>query len=72
LGHLLDVGVITPRVAHLYAWSARELDSPELRQLLSGRTPCYAWPADDRQPWNPTPSRLARLSRKLLPVTKSP
>jgi hypothetical protein len=72
LGHLLDVGVITPRVAYLYAWSARELDSPELRQLLSGRTPCYAWPADDRQPWNPTPSRLARLSRKLLPVTKSP
>ncbi|MGB6206527.1 hypothetical protein [Mycobacterium sp.] len=71
LGHLLDVGVLTPRVEHLYAWSARELDSPGLRQLLSGRTPCYAWPPDDRQPWNPAPSRLARLSLRLLPVRAS-
>jgi hypothetical protein len=71
VGHLLDVGVITPRVQHLYSWSARELDSPALRQLLSDRTPCYAWPADDRQPWNPAPSRLARLSRRLLPVASS-
>jgi len=71
LGHLLDIGVLTPRVEGLYAWSARELDAPGLRQLLSGRTPCYAWPADDQQPWNPPLSRLARLSRKLLPVTTS-
>ncbi len=71
LGHLLDVGVITPRVEHLYAWSARELNSPGLRELLSGKIPCYAWPADDREPWNPAPSRLARLSRRLLPVTSS-
>jgi hypothetical protein len=69
LGHLLDVGVLMPRVEHLYAWSARELDAPGLRQLLSGQTPCYAWPADDQQPWNPMPSRLARLARRLLPVT---
>jgi len=71
LGHLLDIGVISPRVAGLYAWSATELDTPGLRQLLSGQTPCYAWPAGDRQPWNPAPSRLARLSRRLLPVTPS-
>ncbi|WP_219065721.1 hypothetical protein [Candidatus Mycobacterium methanotrophicum] len=69
LGHLLDVGVITRRVEHLYTWWARELDHPDLPQLLSGHTPCYAWPADDQQPWNPVPSRLARLSRRLLPVT---
>lgn len=69
VGHLLDVGVISPRVDGLYAWSATELDTPGLRQLLSGQTPCYAWPAGDRQPWNPAPSRLARLSRRLLPVT---
>jgi hypothetical protein len=25
----------------------------------------------DEQPWNPAPSRLARLSRRLLPVTPS-
>lgn len=72
LGHLLDVGVIAPRVEHLYAWSAGELETPGLRQLLSGQTPCYAWPAADQQPWNPPPSRLARLSRRLLPVTSSP
>jgi hypothetical protein len=71
LGHLLDIGVISPRVEGLYAWSATELDTPGLRQLLSGQTPCYAWPAVDRQPWNPAPSRLARLSRRLLPVTPS-
>jgi hypothetical protein len=68
LGHLLDVGVITPRVRHLYAWSAAELNTPGLGRLLDGETPCYAWPADDQQPWNPAPSRLARLSRRLLPV----
>jgi hypothetical protein len=71
LGHLLDVGIITPRVEPLYAWSANELNAPGLRQLLSGQTPCYAWPAADQQPWNPAPSRLARLSRRLLPVTSS-
>jgi hypothetical protein len=68
LGHLLDVGVIRPRVEVLYDWSANELNTPGLRQLLSGQTPCYAWPAADRQPWNPVPSRLARLSRRVLPI----
>jgi hypothetical protein len=71
LGHLLDVGVISPRVEYLYAWSASELDTPGLRQLLSGQTPCYAWPAADQQPWDPAPSRLAQLSRRLLPVRPS-
>jgi hypothetical protein len=71
LGHLLDIGVITPRVEPLYAWSAAELDAPGLRQLLSGRTPCYAWPAADREPWDAAPSRLARMSRRLLPVRTS-
>jgi len=69
VGHLLDVGVITPRVEALYAWSASELNTPGMLRLLSGQTPCYAWPSSDRQPWNPAPSRLARLSRRLLPVT---
>ena len=66
-GHLLDIGFIQPRVAHLYAWSSAELDVPGLRRLLCGQTPCYAWPSEDRQPWNPTPSRVARLSRILVP-----
>ncbi|MBO0865448.1 MAG: hypothetical protein J2P16_10295 [Mycobacterium sp.] len=67
-GHLLDIGVIQPRVERLYEWSATELDIPGLRRLLCGQTPCYAWPSEDRQPWNPTPSRVARLSRILIPA----
>lgn len=67
-GHLLDIGVIQPRVERLYAWSAAELEVPGLRRLLCGQIPCYAWPPEDRQPWNPVPSRLARLSRILLPA----
>jgi hypothetical protein len=71
LGHLLDVGVIQPRVERLYDWSADELGMPGLRQLICGQTPCYAWPPADRQPWNPAPSRLARLSRKLMPISSA-
>jgi hypothetical protein len=71
LGHLLDIGVISPRVDRLYDWSAGALETPDLRRLISGQTPCYAWPATDRQPWNPAQSRLARLSRRVLPVTPS-
>ena len=68
IGHLLDVGVIQPRLERLYDWSADELAIPGLRQLLCGEIPCYAWPPDDRQPWRTTPSRAARLARALLPA----
>ncbi|HZE18151.1 MAG TPA: hypothetical protein VE197_22020, partial [Mycobacterium sp.] len=71
-GHLLDLGVIQPRLQRLYDWSAAELDIADLRRLVCDRTPCYAWPAADQQPWNPNPSRLARLARRLLPVRPSP
>jgi hypothetical protein len=70
LGHMLDVGVIQPRLQGLYDWSARDLAIPDLRQLLCGETPCYAWPPDDAQPWHPTPSRAARLARRLLPAAR--
>lgn len=70
LGHMLDVGVILPRLQGLYDWSARDLAIPGLRQLLCGETPCYAWPQDDEQPWHPTPSRAARLARRLLPAAR--
>ncbi|ORW92594.1 hypothetical protein AWB92_15430 [Mycobacterium sp. IEC1808] len=70
VGHLLDVGVIQPRLELLYDWSARELAIPGLRRLLDGQTPCYAWPAHDQQPWRPPPSRPARLARALLPATR--
>ncbi len=70
IGHLLDVGVIQPRLELLYDWSARDLAIPGLRRLLDGQTPCYAWPGHDQQPWYPPPSRPARLARRLLPATR--
>jgi hypothetical protein len=68
LGHVLDVGVIQPRAQVLYDWSAGELAIPDLRRLLRGETPCYAWPSDDEQPWQHPPSRAARLALQLLPA----
>jgi hypothetical protein len=69
-GHLLDVGVIQPRVERLYRWSADELGIPELRDLVAGDVPSYAWsPADDDPEgdlWRPRPSRPARLARALV------
>ena len=70
IAHLLDVGVIQPRLELLYDWSACDLAIPGLRQLLDGQTPCYAWPAHDQQPWHPPPSRPARLTRTLVPATR--
>jgi len=67
-GRLLDVGVIRPRVTGLFAWSAEELGIPELRTLVSGDVPAYAWdPADDAA-WNQAPTRLARAVRRLVPA----
>lgn len=62
-GHLLDVGVIQPRVEQLYDWSATVLDEPRLAALLTDRTPSYAWDPSDAAVWQPRPSRLARLVR---------
>jgi hypothetical protein len=70
IAHLLDIGVIQPRLELLYDWSASELAISGLRQLLDGQTPCYAWPAHDQQPWHPPPSRPARLARALVPATR--
>jgi hypothetical protein len=67
VGRLLDVGVILPRVREVYDWSAEELDEPGVRDLLVGGVPCYAWPADDAQPWSPSPTRLARLAQRVVP-----
>jgi hypothetical protein len=70
LGHVLDVGVIQPRLQALYGWSAGDLAIPGLRQLLCDQIPCYAWPPDDAQPWYPAPLRTARLTRRLLPARR--
>ncbi|MCM6776538.1 hypothetical protein NDR87_21580 [Nocardia sp. CDC159] len=66
-GHLLDVGVIVPRIERLYAWSADTLERPELRGLLDRDVPVYAWDATDHEPWHPAPSALARWARRAVP-----
>jgi hypothetical protein len=65
-GHLLDVGVIQPRFSHLYAWSSRELGLPRLRDLIDGDVPAYAWDPGDHEPWDPHPSGMARLARRIV------
>ena len=73
LGHLLDVGIIVPRLSRLYDWSANELGLPSLRALLAdpGPTPAYAWDPQDSDPWHPSPSRLARAAQRGVPATPS-
>jgi len=65
-GHLVDFGVIQPRAARLYEWSAAELGMPQVRGLIEGNTPAYAWAPADAAPWAPPPSRLARVARRLV------
>ncbi|QIS09773.1 hypothetical protein [Nocardia arthritidis] len=69
-GHLLDVGMIMPRLGHLYDWSAKTLEIPDLRALLRLEVPVYAWRATDYEPWHPPPSLAARLARRTLPAPK--
>jgi len=69
-GHLLDVGVIQPRVDRLYAWSAAELGIPGVGDLVDQGIPTYAWRHADNalghHPWRPRPSRTARLARAVI------
>ena len=71
IGHLLDVGIIVPRLSGLYDWSARELGVPGLRTLLvdEGPTPAYAWDPKDAEFWHPHPSRLARAAQRAVPAS---
>jgi hypothetical protein len=66
LGHLLDVGMIVPRLGRLYDWSAGELGLPGLNALLvhPGPTPAYAWDPREAGVWHPEPSRLARAAQR--------
>ncbi len=66
-GHVLDYGVIQPRIERLYEWSAHELQQPGLGRLVHDGIPAYAWPATDSAPWNTPPrSVLARLARRVV------
>lgn len=67
-GHLLDLGVIQPRLSQLYAWSAGELGIPEAAGLITDGVPSYAWDPTDAEHWDPPPSRLARWARRIIPA----
>ena len=62
----LDIGIIRPRIADLFAWSADELEQPELLTLVDGDVPAYAWDAGDDAAWNQSPSWAARAARRLV------
>lgn len=65
-GHLLDVGVIQPRVEALYEWAADDLDAPGLLDFIVGGVPAYAWDPEDIEAWTPRPSGWARAARAVL------
>lgn len=67
-GHMLDIGVIQPRLGRLYDWASDELALPALRALLEGETPTYAWDAADADLWQFEPSLLARVARRIVPA----
>ena len=73
VGHLLDVGVIVPRLGPLYKWSATELGLPALTDLLAqpGSTPAYAWDPREADVWHPDPSLLARSAQRVVPLSVS-
>ncbi|MDR7255108.1 hypothetical protein J2X46_004110 [Nocardioides sp. BE266] len=73
-GHLVDVGVVLPRLEELYEWSADALAMPGLRALLEpGRVvPSYAWDPADAMVWHPSPLLLARVARRVVGPVPGP
>lgn len=70
IGRLLDLGVIVPRLADLYSWSAEELGIPAVAGLISSEAPTYAWDADDREPWVQPPTLLVRAVKRAIPAPR--
>lgn len=67
-GRTLDLGMIQPRLAELYAWSAAELSMPEISTMIVDGVPAYAWDVDETEPWNPPTNSWARAARRVLPT----
>jgi hypothetical protein len=65
-GRVLDYAVIQPRLQRLYAWSAIELDRPELAGLAVAGTPAYAWDPADRREWQAPPLSLPAKAIRAL------
>ncbi len=67
-GHMLDIGVILPRIV---ASTTGQLVSSRYRhcaRLLDDESPSYAWDAADAAIWRFEPSRLARVARWAVPA----
>ncbi len=64
-GRLLDYAVILPRLRRLYDWSARELERPEISELVVDGTPAYVWSPEDRQEWAPPPPSATARAMKI-------
>jgi hypothetical protein len=69
-GRLLDIGVITPRLDALCAWSAVELAIPEASTLARDSVPSYAWDCNDTEGWQQKPRTAARVLRSALPAQR--
>ena len=59
-GHLIDYGVILPKMQALYEFAASDLDEPRLLDLVRNGFPVYAWPYEDRNAWTTTRARSVR------------
>jgi len=66
-GRLLDFGVIAPRIAQLYEWSADKLDAPGLLHCAHDGALTYAWRFEDRHVWEPNRSVAIQVVRRALP-----
>jgi hypothetical protein len=51
LAQVIDLGLIPSDMTELYRFAAAALGEPRIETLVCDGTPCYAWPAEERQPW---------------------
>lgn len=70
-GRLLDYAVIQPRLRRLYDRSARELERPEISELVVDDTPAYAWSPGDWQEWAPPPLSATARAMKIATAPRS-
>jgi hypothetical protein len=66
-GRLVDYGVIVPRLQQLYEWSAHELATPGLLDLVRDGAMTYAWSVEDRSVWQPAKSFILQIAQRALP-----
>ena len=66
-GRLVDYGVIVPRLQQLYEWSAHELATPGLLDLVRDGAMTYAWSFEDRSVWQPAKSFVLQITQRALP-----